>query len=211
MDAIRAPVLNDLSLAGLGNSDAVGTALSGAYAPIVAQEMAQRFAAIPMLGQLGNTAASRQLGATGALGDLGAGVLQRLQQNTGMLGQLGNTIGNRLQQNTGMLGQLGSTGYAQQQGNVGAYGQSEAERRAIQETQEQAEQQDMLRRQQLAQQFTTGILGGFPSISGSVTKSKQSGGGMTVICTELYRQGLMDEATFEADQKFGEMMTADII
>jgi hypothetical protein len=140
MQSLRAPVLNDLALSGMGNSDAVGTALSSAYAPIVAQEMQQRFAAIPMLSQMGSNIAGRQMG------------------NTAMLNDIGNAVSGRQMQTTGMLGQLGQTGYAQQQGNLGAYGQSEAERRGIGEAQGQAVQQDLLRRQGLAQQWTTGIL-----------------------------------------------------
>ena len=60
MQAARDPALNDLAMAGLGNSDAVGTALTGAYAPILAQEMQQRQMALPQLQQLGQTAANRQ-------------------------------------------------------------------------------------------------------------------------------------------------------
>lgn len=33
--------------------------------------------------------------------------------------------------------------------------------------------------------------------------AQASGGGGTVICTELHKQGFMDEETFQADQKFG--------
>ena len=37
--------------------------------------------------------------------------------------------------------------------------------------------------------------------------AQSSGGGGTVICTELYQQGLMDQQTFEADQKFGKLVS----
>lgn len=123
MQAARDPVLNDLAMAGLGNSDAVGTSLGGAYAPILAQEMAQRFQAIPLLNQLGSTA------------------------------------------------------YGQQQQNLGAYAQDEEQRRQIAASQYEAQTKDLLRRQGLGTQFTTGILGGFPAISGTTTTSKTSGGG----------------------------------
>ncbi len=123
MQAARDPALNDLAMAGLGNSDAVGTSLGGAYAPILAQEMAQRFQAIPMLNQMGATA------------------------------------------------------YGQQQQNLGTYAQNEEQRRGIAEAQYQAQTADLLRRQGLGSQFTTGILGGFPAISGTVSTQKQTGGG----------------------------------
>jgi len=123
MQAIRDPTLNDLAMAGLGNSDAVGTSLGGAYAPILAQEMAQRFQAIPLLNQLGATA------------------------------------------------------YGQQQQNLASYGQSEEARNAIGAAQGEAITKDLLRRQGLGSQFTTGILGGFPALGGSTTVSKQTGGG----------------------------------
>ena len=79
MHAIRSPVLNDLALAGLGNSDAVGSELGNAYAPILAQEMAQRYAAIPQLHQLGTTAFSQgqqNLGAYGASEEQQRGILE---------------------------------------------------------------------------------------------------------------------------------------
>lgn len=121
MRAVRNPVLNDLALSGLGNSGAVGESLTGAYAPILAAEMNQRYAAIPQLNALGQ--AEYQQGAQ----------------------------------------------------NLSAYGQSEEQRRGIEEARGQAELQDILRRQGLFSNYTTGILSGFPAISGSTTKS--SGGG----------------------------------
>lgn len=125
MDAARTPVLNDLALAGLGNSDAVGTNLAGAFSPILAQEMAMRMAAIPMLQQLGSTEANRQS--------------QYLSE----------------------------------------YGTTEEAQRAIQEAQGAAAYNDFLRLQGLGTQFSTGLLGNFPSITGSTTTSSTntSGGG----------------------------------
>lgn len=123
MSAARAPVLNDLALSGLGNSDAVGTNLLGAYAPIIAQEQQMRMQAIPQLQQLGATAANRQ---TQTLAD---------------------------------------------------YGATQEASRNITETQGKADLADFLRRQGLFSNFTTGLLGGFPSVSGSSTTTKSSGGG----------------------------------
>lgn len=161
MQAIRSPVLNDLALAGLGNSDAVGSELGNAYAPILAQEMAQRYAAIPQLHQLGTTA------------------------------------------------------FSQGQQNLGAYGASEEQQRGILETRGQAELADLLRRQNLGTGFTTGILGGFPSIGGqtSTTTTKQSGGGGmgSVLCTVANEQGYLDDDTFMADCKFGESLPPAVL
>ena len=70
MNAVRNPVLNDLALAGLGNSDAIGSNLAAAYSPILAQEMAQRAAVVPQLANIGNTLANRQ---SQLLGEYGAG------------------------------------------------------------------------------------------------------------------------------------------
>ena len=121
MQAARTPVLNDLAMSGLGNSDAVGTNLIGAYAPIIAQEQMLRAQAIPQLQNLGATEANRQS--------------QYLSE----------------------------------------YGMTEEKSRGIEEAQGQAVLADLLRRQGLGSQFTTGILSGMPSITGSTTKS--SGGG----------------------------------
>lgn len=159
MAAAREPVVNELANAGLGNSSYVGYNLGAAYAPILAEEMQQRFQAIPAL------------------------------QN------------------------LGTQEYQQRQGNLTNYANSEEQRRGILETQEQAVTQDLLRRQGLGTQFTTGILGGFPAVTGSTssTKNKSSGGGMSVICTELHRQGLMDDETYRCDEVFGRRQDLDVI
>lgn len=60
MKAARDPVLNDLALAGLGNSGSVESELLGAYAPILAQEVAGRQAVIPQLANIGQTEAQRR-------------------------------------------------------------------------------------------------------------------------------------------------------
>lgn len=156
MQAARTPIVNELAAAGLGNSGAVGTELAGAYAPILAQEMQQRFSAVPLLQQ------------------------------------------------------IGSAQYAQNMGGLSAYGASEEQQRQIAEARNQAEQSDFLRRQNLGSQFTTGILSGFPSITGQTSYTKSSGGG-SVICTELRRRGLMDYRTYLADQEFGASLPADVV
>jgi len=139
--AARDPALNELAMAGLGNSDAVGTSLAGAYAPIYAQEMAFRNQAVPQLIQAGQNMASRQ------------------------------------QAGAGLLGQIGGIGQQRQSDLINqAFGSQEAAR-GLQQTQGQSNLNDLLRRQGLFSQFTTGILGGFPALSGTSTISKTTGGG----------------------------------
>lgn len=152
MAAVRTPVLNELGNAGLGNSGAVGTELGGAYAPILAQEMAQRFAAIPQLQSIGNAQ------------------------------------------------------YAQTQGNLQSYGASEEAGRSAEALQQQANYQDFLRQQGLGTQFSTGILSGFPSIGSTTGVTKQSGGGMSVVCTAIRRRGMMPYAVYKADDRFGKTL-----
>ncbi|KKU98300.1 MAG: hypothetical protein UY28_C0004G0038 [Candidatus Amesbacteria bacterium GW2011_GWB1_48_13] len=59
-----------------------------------------------------------------------------------------------------------------------------------------------------------GALGQAGSGAGtSTTKTSGGGGGImgTVICTELYRQGLMDEDTYQADLEFGQTLSPEIL
>jgi hypothetical protein len=150
MAAIRTPVLNDLALAGLGNSDAVASNQAAAFAPILAEEMRMRAGLVP-------TEAG-----------------------------------------------IGQQGYVQQQQLINQAMQSQEQQRAIQEAQGQANYADFLRQQGLGTQYSTGILGGFPAISGSTSSTKtKSGSSGTVICSELYRQELMSEEMFDADVTFG--------
>ena len=53
MTTAREKVLNDLTMAGLGRSGAVGTELAGAYAPILAEEIRTRAGVIPQLMGMG--------------------------------------------------------------------------------------------------------------------------------------------------------------
>ncbi len=123
MNAVRTPVMNDLALSGMGNSDAVGSNLAGAYAPILAQEMQARQSLLPQMAQLGNV------------------------------------------------------GFQRQQGLASDVANTQEQYRGIEEARGKADLNDFLRRQNLGSQFTTGILGGFPALGGSVSTSKQSGGG----------------------------------
>jgi hypothetical protein len=77
MNAVRGPALNDLALAGLGNSDAVGSSTAAAYAPILAQEMQMRANVLPQY----NAAAQTLQGNAQTLGGLGSQAYGQQQQN----------------------------------------------------------------------------------------------------------------------------------
>ena len=84
--------------------------------------------------------------------------------------------------------------------------------RGVAQSEEQAAMADYLRRQALSEQALFGPMGQvLPTSLGSTTTGKESGGGITVICTELYNQGLMDDETYAADQKFGQSMNQDVM
>lgn len=159
MTAVRNPVLNELGLAGLGNSSAVGTELGGAYAPILAQEMAIRAGVIPQLTGMG---ASQRTGAlTGA----------QLQS------QIANALRGAQQFGAEFLGRQGTEYEGRTAANLGAYGTAEEKVRQIEVQRGEATLKDFLRRQGLGSEFLTGVLSGFPAITGSTVVGKQSGGG----------------------------------
>lgn len=194
MAAVRNPALNDLAMAGLGNSDAVKTSLTDAYAPILAQEMATRAGVIPQLAALGQQ--------------------QRAGQEFGAnyFGQQGQQLRSGQEFGANFLGQQGQMLDTRQGQRLGEYGTSEEAARQIQAQQGQADLADFLRRQGLGTQFTTGILSGFPSISGSTVVGKTSGDKSgTVLCTELRKQGLMDWETYRADVLYGESLPPEVI
>jgi hypothetical protein len=60
MAAIRVPVMNDMALAGLGNSDAVASNQAAAFAPILAQEMQMRASLVPIQQQIAENLVKRQ-------------------------------------------------------------------------------------------------------------------------------------------------------
>ena len=175
MKAVRDPVLNDLGLAGLGNSGAVETELSAAYAPILAQEMALRSGAINQL---------TALGAQQRMGDIQAG---QLQAGVGGAMRQGDVAGGQLQAQIGEALRRGDTATAQwlqQQGQImtqrgstllGEAFQGQEAARGIAEAQGEAEYKDFLRRQALASEYSTGVLGGIPSTLGQ--RTTMSGGG----------------------------------
>ena len=71
---------------------------------------------------------------------------------------------------------LGKTLTERESTLLGEAGTSEEANRQLMAQQAQADTQDMLRRQNLAQSFITGVLGGFPTVTGQTGISKTSGG-----------------------------------
>lgn len=159
MAAVRNPVLNDLAMAGLGNSDALSSSLGGAYAPILAQEMSIRAGAIPQLAGIG----AQQRGGALAGAQLQSQLGQALRGGQQFAGQF--------------LGQQGQQYDARTGQRLDTYNAAEEKGRQILQQQGEAAYKDFVRRQQLGSEFTTGILSGFPSITGTNVVGQQKGGG----------------------------------
>lgn len=160
MRAVRTPILNDLAQAGLGNSSAVGLELQGGYAPILAQEMALRAQVIPQLGQIGQQQRAGAISQGNLQAQIGEALRRGDIEGANYLAAIGGTEAQRTSQ---LLQELGV---------------SEEAIRQIEAQQALAQFQDFLRRQDLSQGLTLGVLGGFPTIgSRSVTSTKTSGGG----------------------------------
>jgi len=84
MAAARTPALQDMALAGLGNSDAVGSNLTAAYAPILAQEMQLRGQVIPQLAGIGSRQVQGNMAETDFLKNLGTTLSGR---QSGLMGE----------------------------------------------------------------------------------------------------------------------------
>lgn len=159
MAAVREPVLNDLALAGLGNSGAVGTELGGAFAPILAQELAIRAGVIPQLLGLGQQLRGGDISAGALQAQIGAGQRAGDVAGANLLAQQGQVLDLR---ESRRLGELGATGEQQ---------------RALAAQQQEAVFRDFLRRQGIGQDLSTGLLGGFPAGLGQGATTTTSGGG----------------------------------
>jgi hypothetical protein len=158
MSAAREPILNDLAMAGLGRSGAIEPALSAAYAPILAEEMRTRAAMVPQLLGLGQTLRGGEISGANLQSQIGERLRQGDVQGAMMLANLGET-------ETGRESKL-----------LGEAATSEEAVRQLEAQQFEAAIQDVLRRQAIALSLTTGVLGGFPAISGSTTRTSTSGG-----------------------------------
>lgn len=109
--AASRPMLNELSMAGLGNSSAVSNVMSEAALPYIGKEIDMRYNAVPQLFNLGQTLSGRQ---SALLGEYGQG----LGQQQDLAGQQAEANFNdflrrqALSQSltTGVLGTLPTTG-----------------------------------------------------------------------------------------------------
>jgi len=159
MAAVRGPVLNDLALAGLGNSGAVGTELAGAFAPILAQELQIRAGVIPQLLGLGQQLRGGDVSAANLQSQIGERLRAGDVAGANLLAQQGQVLDLR---ESRRLGELGAT--AEQQ-------------RTLQQQQQEAIFNDFLRRQGIGSSLTTGLLGGFPAGLGAGAVTTTEGGG----------------------------------
>lgn len=196
MASIRPKVLNELALAGLGTSGAVGSDLAAAYAPIVAQEIATRAQVIPQLTQLGQQLRGGDIQAANVQASIGqalrTGDVTQAQQliTIGNAARAGNAQAAQILAQIGQaqrtgdlataknLAELGATLASRESALLGEAATSEEGARQLEAQQYEGITQDMLRRQQIAQQLVTGVLGGFPAISGQ-TVTTRGGGGAT--------------------------------
>lgn len=192
--AIRAPIQNDLALAGLGNSGEVGSALAAASAPILAQELQARASVIPQLAGLGQTIRGGQQFASQAFQRAGEAQRAGDVQTAGMFQRAGeaqradNVQAAQMFQRAGEAQRVGDIQSAQflsaqaeqlvqrESTLLSELGTSEEANRALAAQQAEAQQRDFQRQQALISSLTTGILGGFPSSLGSTTTGSQSGG-----------------------------------
>lgn len=109
--AASRPMLNELSMAGLGNSSAVGTAMSDAALPYIGKELDYRYNSVPTLFNEGQTLSGRQ---SALLGEYGQGLNQQQDQAAQQAEANFNDFLRRqaLSQSltTGVLGTLPTTG-----------------------------------------------------------------------------------------------------
>jgi len=74
IQAASRPMMNELALAGLGNSSAVSNVMSEAALPYIGKEIEMRYNAVPQLFNLGQTLSGRQ---SALLGEYGQGLGQQ--------------------------------------------------------------------------------------------------------------------------------------
>ena len=111
------------------------------------------------------------------------------------------------------LAEIGDTLVKRESTLLGEAGTSEETVRQLQAQQAESITNDLLRRQAIASNLTTGMMGGFPAIGGTTTVSKQSApsSGMTILCSYTYRHGYMTEAMWRADGEFGKRLPKDVM
>jgi len=175
--SLRPGIQNDLALAGLGNSAEVGSALSAASAPILAEEIRQRSGAIGELTGLGRTVRGGQQFASQAFQRAGEAQRAGNAQAASLFQRAGEAQRAGRIEEANQLNQQAQTLSQRESRLLGEAGEEEERQRTFAAQQQEANFQDFLRRQGLAQNLTTGLLGGLPNITGSRTVSSSSGGG----------------------------------
>lgn len=177
IQAITPKIQNEMSMAGLGRSGALGDALASAYGPIVAQEIAGRQAIIPQLMGLGGALRQGDVTQAGQLTNIANAARSGSVQAAQIQAQIAQAQRTGDLEGATRLAALGNQLVQRESTLLGEAATSEEALRELAAMQFQSFQQDMLRRQQIAQQLTTGILGNFPSVTGTSTVSKTKGGG----------------------------------
>lgn len=231
MSAAQSRVMQELALSGLANSGAIGTELSSAFAPILAQEMAMRAQVIPQLAAIGQAQRGGETTAVQAFQRAGEaqrqGLIQGAQIQSGLgeamrrgdttAAQMFTAAGEAMRrgditqatqltsiaqaaragsvqaaqiqaaianaQRAGdtegarRLAEIGDTLVKRESTLLGEAGASEETIRQLRAQQAEAITNDLLRRQAIALNLTTGLMGGFPAVGGQTTVSKTSGGG----------------------------------
>lgn len=212
MAAVTPRIQNEATMMGLGRSGAPLEALASAYGPIVAQEIAGRQAMIPQFFGLGQNLRTGDITQANQLTNIANAARQGSVQAAQIQAQIAQAQRTGDIQGAAQLAALGNQLVKRESDLLGEAANSEEALRELAAMQFQAFTQDAARRQQIAQQLTTGVLGGFPTVTGQTSISKtKGGGGSTIICTELYRQGLLDDETYQADQVFGRSMSNDVL
>ena len=177
IQAARGPVLNDLARAGLGNSGAVGTELAGAFAPILAQEVATRAGVIPQLFNLGQQLRGGDISAAGLQAQVGEAQRRGNIQAAQMFQRAGEAQRAGDQAQAAFLAQQAQTLVARESQLLGEAGATAEQQRTLQQQQQEAIFNDFLRRQGIGSQLTTGLLGGFPAGLGQGAVTTTEGGG----------------------------------
>ena len=188
VQAFRANTLptiqQQFQLQGLGGSPALGqaagVALGANLVPLIQNDMANRMQAIQLMQQ-GQQFGTQQLGNLSGQPTLPAMTLAAdvTNQNRAQALQAASLAGNLILSSAGPLNQAAQLAQARQQLALQSFGGAGTAQRDIALETADAQMQDYLRRQSLAEAATTGIFGSTgipPSITSTTTRSGGGGG-----------------------------------
>jgi hypothetical protein len=180
-------ITNNLALAGLGNSGAVGDAIARgeaeALTPLLQQEATNRLAATGQLGNIGGNLGGRSLTAAQIFSGLGLGQGQLQLGGANLLANIGENSAARqlqaLQMQSGLAGQQMSEGQvlaSRVRGDTQAALEASGIPQQLAEQISTAAFNDFLRRQGLAEAATLQPVGSsLPRMIGSTTSSSGDG------------------------------------